>query len=190
MASHPFCDYPEDSEETRFLFVGRIMKDKGIEELIAAFREIHNTFNNIRLDIVGFYDENYASLISDAEKTGYIVYHGPQKDVNKYYDKCHCVVLPSYHEGMSNVLLEASAVGRPVIATNVPGCIETFEEGVTGFGCNPKDTSSLEDAFRKFLGLSYAERKKMGAEAHKKIAREFDRAIVIKAYMDEISKLQ
>ena len=183
---HIFEQYPEILSPIRFLYVGRILKDKGINELLSAFRIIHNSYPDILLDIVGFCDEDYSETIKMAETEGTIVFHGLKKDVHSFYKQCHCVVLPSYHEGMANVLLEASSTGRPVITTRVSGCRETFVEGETGFGCEPRDVDSLVEAFRKFLELSYDKKRQMGIAARRKIENEFDRNIVINAYLEEI----
>ena len=91
---------------------------------------------------------------------------------------------------MSNVLMEASATGRPVIATNISGCKEIFEEGVTGFGCEPKSSEDLIRALKKFLKLSREERAVMGQKARQKMEREFDREKVVDAYMEEIETIQ
>ena len=181
--------YPSEDTDIRFLFVGRIMRDKGIEELLAAINEIHQNHKNVILDIVGFCDENYEESLSEAEKSGAIKNHGIQSDVRPYYKMCHCTVLPSYHEGLANVMLESSASGRPVITTRVPGCKETFDEGTTGFGCEARDKNSLRDALDKFLSLSWADRMEMGVAARKKMEREFDRKIVIREYLSEINEI-
>ena len=107
----------------------------------------------------------------------------------KFYKNCHCVILPSYHEGLANVLLEGSATGRPVITTNIPGCKETFVEGKTGYGCEPQNAYSLQLAIEKFLELSFDKRKQMGVNARGKIEIEFDRKIVVEAYMEELKGL-
>lgn len=186
LSDHCLADYPPQDKITRFLFVGRIMRDKGIEELLAAMRELRKACPDVFLDIVGQYDEDYSQAIKQAREEGLAQYHGLQLDVRPFYRAAHCVVLPSYHEGTSNVLLEASAVGRPVITTNVPGCRETFDEDVTGFGCQAGDAGSLAEAMEKFLALSWEERAAMGRAGHEKMAREFDRGIVVNAYMEEI----
>jgi galacturonosyltransferase len=183
---HYFESFPEASQETRFLFVGRIMKDKGIEELLSSIRRIHNEHENVKLDLVGGLEEDYEADISKAEKEGAIVYHGEQTDMHRFYKDCHCVVLPSYHEGMANVLLEASATGRPVIASNINGCKEAFDEGITGLGCEVKNAESLYNAMNQFLALPYEKKAEMGREARKKMEREFDRQIVVDAYLEEI----
>lgn len=98
-------------------------------------------------------------------------------------------MLPTWHEGMSNVLMEASATGRPVIATNISGCREIFEEGVTGFGCEAKSGESLTEALQKFLNLSREEKARMGRRAREKMEREFDRNKVVAAYYKEIKEI-
>ena len=183
---HCLESYPQDKEGFHFLFVGRIMKDKGIEELLSAIRDIHNENKNVIADVVGFCDENYSDALKSAESEGAIVFHGVQSDVHPFYTNCHCAVLPSYHEGMANVMLEASSTGRPVITTRVPGCQETFDEGITGFGCDVKSAESLKEAMRKILSLSQSEREKMGNAARQKMIREYDRNLVLKAYKEEI----
>lgn len=185
---HCFECYPTKQKIIHFLFVGRLMRDKGIGELLSAMHEIYKENCKTVLDIVGWCDEDYSASLTKAVEAGEVIYHGIQKDVHPFYTQCHCVVLPSYHEGTANVLLEASATGRPVIATRVPGCQETFEEGITGYGCDAKSTSSLKEAMCSFLDTPQESRKKMGKLARKKMEREFDRRIVVKAYIEEISQ--
>lgn len=190
LKTHCFEPYPPDDKGVRFLFVGRIMKDKGIEELISAIRQIRKTRNDITLDIIGFCDQDYDEILRKAEEENILVNHGIQKDVHPFYKMSHCAVLPSYHEGMANVLLEASATGRPVIATKVPGCMETFDEGVTGFGCEAKSADSLVRAIERFLALDGEKREQMGIAAREKMCREFDRNVVIGSYMEELYQIE
>ncbi len=178
--------YPDDKDGVKFLFVGRIMKDKGIEELLAAFCSLQKLYKNCSLDIVGHCDENYSTVLQNYESKGLIVYHGTQAVMQPFYSMCHCVVLPSYHEGMANVLLEASAMGRPVISTFVAGCKETFEEGISGFGCESGSIESLLLAMKRFVSLSNERREKMGLNARLKMEKEFNRDLVISAYNEEI----
>ena len=98
--------------------------------------------------------------------------------------------MPSYHEGMSNVILEASATGRPVLASDIPGCQEGFEDGITGFGFPPRDKEALLEALRKFVKLSEDERAQMGKNARAKMEREFDRKQVVNAYVEEIKGIK
>lgn len=181
--------YPDDENEFRFLFVGRIMKDKGIEELLYSVRKLHEQEPEVILEVVGWCDEDYFSSLNEASEEGYIRYYGTQTNVHPFYSKCHCAVLPSYHEGMANVMLEASATGRPVITTRVPGCRETFDEGSTGIGCDAKDKDSLFDAMNAMISLPREDREKMGVNARKKMEREFDRQIVIDSYLQELKTL-
>lgn len=190
LEKYNFETYPSDNEGIRFLFVGRIMKDKGIEELLAAMKSIMEGNNFVSLDIVGFCEEDYIEVLRDAETTGRVHYHGPQLEVHPYYENCHCVILPSYHEGMANVLLEASSMGRPVIATHIPGCKEAFDEGLTGFGCEVKSVDSLIEAINRFLSLPQTTRANMGYAARKKMENEFDRNIVISSYAKEIASIK
>ena len=183
-------EYPNFSEVTRFLFVGRIMKDKGVDEILFAAQRIKEENIKAEVHIVGWNDGHYQDIIEKAVNDGLIVYHGKQNQINQFLAQSHCIILPSYHEGMSNVLLEAAASGRPVIATNVPGCKETFDEGITGFGCSARDGADLFTAMKKFTLLSYEEKKQMGIRGRKKMELEFDRNIIVKNYLNEISEIQ
>lgn len=189
LTKHCREEYPEDDGNIRLLFVGRIMKDKGIDELLSAMRTVHEKHGNVSLDIIGGFDENYSDKIEEAVRDGYIRYHGRQSDVHSFYRNAHCTVLPSYHEGTANVMLESAATCRPVITTRVPGCRETFDEGVTGIGCDAKSAESLADAIEKFIALSYEEKKQMGISGRLKMEREYDRNIVIDAYLEEIERI-
>ena len=189
LQAHSMEPYPPCGEITRFLFVGRIMKDKGIEELLSAMYCVKKTHSNIFLDIVGPFDDDYSKPVAQAVRYGLSQYHGSQQNVHQFYRSAHCVVLPSYHEGMANVLLEAAATGRPVIATDIPGCREAFEEGRTGLSCKPKDVDSLVFAMKKFLALPQKQREEMGKAGREKMEQEFDRSIVIQAYAEEIERV-
>lgn len=179
---HAFEEYPSD-EKISFLFVGRIMKDKGIYELVEAFKNKLKTNSNIELKVVGPATGDDEVRIKEYEKQGILTYYGKQSDVHRFMKEAHAVVLPSYHEGMANVLLEAGACGRPVIASDIPGCREAFEEGLNGFGVEPQSVESLNNAINKFLELSYEQKKEMGVNARKKIESEFDRSNVVDTYI-------
>ncbi len=187
LEAHSFEEYPTD-EKTRFLYVGRVLKDKGIVEFLEAAKKLHDT--NVIFEIVGPCDDDSEDLLNIAETNGEIVWHGFQKDVNPYLKNCEALVLPSYYpEGISNVLMEASATGRPILTTNMPGCREVVEDGVTGFRFEPRSSKSLIEALEKFLKLSKEEKAKMGKAARKKMENEFDRKLVVKDYMDEIERV-
>lgn len=183
---HNFEPYPSD-EKVHLLYIGRIMREKGIEELLAAAEKLHD--KQVVFELLGYCDEDYQDKLNEYEERGIIKQLGFQSDVHKYMRTASAVILPSYHEGMSNVLMEASATGRPVIATNISGCKEIFEEGVTGFGCEPKNSESLIAAIRKFLALSHAERAEMGRKARGKMEQEFDRRQVTDVYIKEINRI-
>lgn len=184
---HCFEPYPED-DQVRFLYVGRMMREKGIEELLEAAKQLHD--DDTEFALLGYPDEDYQDRLDTYEKEGYIKQLGFDPDVHVYIKNASALVLPTYHEGMSNVLMEASATGRPVIATNISGCKEIFEEGVTGFSCEPKSSEDLIRALKKFLKLSREERAVMGQKARQKMEREFDREKVVHAYMEEIETIQ
>lgn len=183
-------DYPYDHTNINFLFIGRVMKDKGIDEFLFAAKDIKSKYPNTSFDIVGMIDGDYEQVINEAVNDGYITYHGQQSDVKPFISNSHCVVLPSYHEGMANVLLEAAASGRPVIASDIAGCRETFDDGISGFACEAKSTESLIETVEKFINLPYEQKEKMGIEGRKKVEQQFDRQIVIDTYLNEINNLK
>ncbi len=177
-------EYPENSENLNFLFVGRIMKDKGIREFLDCAVYIKKKYPFTSFDILGEYDEEvYRSIIEKLCKEGVINYYGQQEDVHSFIKTHHATILPTYHEGLSNVLLESAAAGRPVIATNIPGCQEAFDEGVTGIGFEPRNKQDLIRAVEQFISLPYDKKRQMGIAARTKVLEEFDRKIVIKAYL-------
>jgi glycosyltransferase involved in cell wall biosynthesis len=185
--NHFFEDYPDDTNALNFLFIGRIMKDKGVNELLEAAKIIKNEFPETKFHFVGEKEKDYDdSVFDEMVKTGMIIYHGRQEDVHPLIKDCHAIVIPSYHEGMCNVLLEAASTGRPVLASKVPGCMETFDEGVSGLGFQAKSVESLVEAIRKFIEIPYENKKQMGFKGRNKMEKEFDRNIVVKAYMESL----
>lgn len=177
--------YPE-TDMTYFLYAGRIMKEKGIQELFDAADALHG--EKVTFAIAGYCDEDWEETLHEKEQEGSILYLGFHTDMHEFYEKASAVVLPTYHEGMSNVLMEASACGRPVIATNISGCREIFEDKVTGFGFAPKSSEALIDALKKFLSLPQSARKAMGLSGREKMEREFDRRKVTGDYLEEVHR--
>lgn len=177
--------YPKDGT-LKLLFIARLLKDKGIEEFFAMAREIKKKYPDTEFQILGKTEGYYLQQLDELVKEGIINYLGTTPDVRPYLGKVHCTVLPSYHEGMSNVNLESSSNGRPVITTDVPGCQETVDDGVTGFLVKPRDADDLTSKVEKFILLPYEQKVQMGLAARKKMEREFDRNIVIQAYLKEI----
>lgn len=180
--------YPDD-EEIHFVFISRIMKEKGIEEYLKAAEVIKNKYSKVYFHICGFCEEAYQDRLKRLQNQETIIYHGMVRDVRDILKKVHGVVLPSYHEGMSNALLEAAACGRPVLASKIPGCQETFDDGVTGIGFEPRNSDSLIKAIEIFISLPYEEKKNMGLAARKKMEREFDRKQVVDTYLNVIEAI-
>lgn len=183
---HVYEPYP-DRDETHFLFVGRVMKDKGILEYISAARKLHS--DKVFFDILGFCEEDYQEMLEELEREGVVRQLGFHTEVHSYLSDASAIVIASYHEGMSNALIEAAATGRPVIASNISGCREAFEEGKTGYGFTPGNAEELIAAMKKFIGLTYKERAHMGMEARKKMEKEFDRKQVTSAYMEAVNEI-
>lgn len=181
--------YPEENENIKFLFISRIMKEKGIEQYLEAAINIKEKYKNIEFHILGFCEQDYEEKLKRLMDEGTVIYHGLQKDVIPFLEKVSCLVHPSYYpEGMSNVLLEASASGRPAITTNRSGCREVVEDKKTGYIIDVKNTKQLIEKIEEFLKLPNEQKKQMGLEARKKVEREFDRNIVINEYIKEIGK--
>lgn len=190
LKQHVLEKYPQNDRIIRFLFIGRIMKAKGIDELLQAAKIIKEKYLNVEFDLVGFCEGNYSQLLKDYEEIGVINYLGQQDDVHSFIMNSSATILPSYHEGTANVLLESASTGRPVLASKVTGCIETFDEGVSGFGFEVKNVKSLTESIIKFIELPYEQKKAMGIAGRKKMEQEFDRQIIINAYIDEINSLE
>ncbi len=172
--------YPSEENGVRFLYLGRIMREKGMDELFSAMRRLKDELGEkVQFDLVGFFEDDYKETVDSLDREGVIRFHGFQEDPRPWYAEAHCVVLPSWHEGMSNVLLEAAAVGRPLIASDIPGCREALEDGVTGFLSTARDAETLIDAMKAFLALSAQERAEMGNKGRQKMEREFDRSSVV-----------
>lgn len=186
---YSYVPYPEN-KAIHFLYLGRIMKEKGMDELFAAMRRLREKFGaGMVLDIVGFFDdEGYKAQVDQLVAEGIAEYHGFQSDPAPYYAAADCVVLPSYHEGMSNVLLEAAATGRPVITSDIPGCREAVEDGKTGLLCKARDCASLYEQMARMAETSPAERQAMGLAAHEKMLQEFDKHLVVEKTMSALFK--
>ena len=180
--------YPSNTNELIFLFIGRIMKAKGIEELFEASNIIKSLYPEVKFHILGSSDENYLPKLKELEKDGVISYFGQQSDVRSYIKNAHAIILPSYHEGMANVLLESASSGRPILASRVPGCIETFDEGISGISFDVKNIESLVKAIISFIELPYEEKIIMGTKARFKMEKEYDRNKVIASYLEEIKR--
>ncbi|HOV27885.1 MAG TPA: glycosyltransferase family 4 protein [Pseudobacteroides sp.] len=181
--------YPTD-EIIVFTYIARVMKAKGIEEYLGAAQYLKGKYSNVEFHICGFCEEDYKIKIQELVDSGTVVYHGLVDDVTKYVAFSHCIVLPTFHpEGISNVLLEGAACGRPLITTNRAGCRETVIDGVTGYLIKERDTKDLIEKMECFISLSNEERAKMGMAGRLKIENEFDRQIVVEKYCQQIADL-
>ena len=183
---HHYEEYPT-GDETHFLFVGRVMKERGILEYIEAAKALHS--DRVFFDILGYCDEDYQDMLNELERQGVVRQLGFHTEVHPYLAAASAIVVASFHEGMSNALIEGAATGRPVIASRISGCLEAFEEGRTGFGFTPGNGQELIRAMEKFIALSVEERAAMGRRSREKMEKEFDRRLVTGEYMDEVGKI-
>ena len=186
---HCFEPYPEENKGIVFSYIGRIMKDKGIDELLDAVREVKKHYPSVTYRLIGFFDGAYEKKIKKAEKENMIVYIPQQHDIHPWMAESHAIIMPSYHEGMSNVLLEAAATGRPVLASNIPGCREAFDKN-SGIGFKTHSCEALVKAIERFIILPYESKVAMGKAGRKKMEREFSRDIVVEKYMEEVKKAE
>ena len=181
-----YAPYPHN-ETFRFLYLGRIMKEKGMDELFSAVKQLKKEGFDFILDLVGFYEDGYQEQVKTMEEQSLVSFHGFKEDPIPYYVGANCVVMPSYHEGMSNVNLEAAAVGRPLITTDIPGCREAVEEGKTGLLVAPQNEESLYSAMKQMLAMSTEQRETMGRRAREKMRREFSKESVVEKTMRELN---
>ena len=177
-------EYPyvpmKDDGVCSFLFVGRIMKEKGVDEFFAAAKTIKAEFGEkVAFDVVGFYEDAYKETVDQLVADSVIKFHGFQTDVHAFYEATDCVVLPSYHEGMSNVLLEAAASGRPLITSDIPGCREAVEDGNSGYLCPAKDANALYGAMQRVMELSVEQRSEMGCRGRERMEQQFSKTAVV-----------
>lgn len=179
LRDYPCQPYPQELP-VRFLFVGRVMHEKGVDELFAAARRMKQQYGKqVEYHIAGSFEEAYKPVMDELEQAGVVRYHGYQSDMKPLYAMASCVVLPSYHEGMSNVLLEAAASGRPLITSNIPGCREAVEDGVSGYLCPAKDADALYESMRRFVELPLEQCVEMGRCGRKRMEEQFSKASVV-----------
>lgn len=183
----PLLPYPDD-EVIRFAFISRIMKEKGIDQYLEAAQKIKAQYSNTEFHVCGFCEKEYEGKLFELNENGTVIYHGMVNDISEFLKDIHCVIHPTYYpEGMSNVLLEACASGRPIITTNRAGCREIVDDTINGYIVEAKNSNDLIRTIQKFLILSYTEKKEMGLEGRKITKKRFDRKIVVDKYIKEIS---
>ncbi|WP_321434312.1 glycosyltransferase family 4 protein [Trichococcus flocculiformis] len=181
--------YPKGTT-IEFVFISRIMKEKGIDQYLEAAEYIGNKYPNTRFHICGFCEQSYEDKLKSLQDRGIIIYHGMIRDVRTIIGKTHCTIHPTYYpEGLSNVLLESSACARPIITTDRSGCREVVDNGINGFVVEQKNSQSLIKKIEKFLELNYESKAQMGLAGRKKMEKEFDRQIVVNSYLEAIKSI-
>lgn len=180
----------ENFESIKFTFIGRILKDKGIEEFLLAAEQIKRLYENVSFEVVGFVDDlKYKSLLNSYTKKGVIRYLGHRNDIYQIIENTNCVVLPSYGEGRGTVLQEGASVGRPLITTDAYGCRDNVEDGLNGYICKVADVTTLTNVMEKFIRLSDKEKFLMGLRSRRKAELEFSRDKVISKYINRIKNI-
>ena len=176
-----------------FLQVGRLLRDKGVAEFVAAASIVRERLPDARFQLLGPLGADNRTAVLDEEvsawvEAGSIEYLGEKDDVRPHLAAADCVVLASYREGLPRSLIEAAAMGRPVIATDVPGCRAAVDDGQTGFLCAPKSGTALAAAMLRFAALDPQAQKNMGLAAREKAVRLFDQQLVATAYLDALAR--
>lgn len=184
----------KDDDVFKFLLIARMIKDKGVFEYIEAAKIIRSKHSNVEFLLLGAVGvDNPTAIpkekIKEWEDKGLVKYLGMIADVRQEIAKADCVVLPSYREGTSRVLLESAAMAKPIITTNVPGCRDVVDDGINGFLCEVKNSKDLANRMEKMISLSEGERNKIGKNGRKKIIKEFDEKIVIDKYIEVIDEI-
>lgn len=188
LKQYAVLDYPK-GDTVDFIFVARIMKEKGIEQYLDAARYIKSKYPNTRFHVCGSCEQDYEQQLNELQDSETIIYHGSVKDIREIHKISSCTIHPTYYpEGMSNVLLESCANGRPIITTDRAGCREIVEDGINGYIVKQRDSADLINKIEQFLALSWEERKGMGLAGRTKVEREFDRNIVVNKYIAELER--
>ena len=186
--------FNKDQGEFIFLLIARLIWDKGIQEYVSAARIVKEYSPTSRFQILGFLGVDNQTAVPRSQvdlwvTEGVIEYIGVAKDVRPYIDSSNCVVLPSYREGVPKTLLEAAAMGRPIITTKVEGCKEVVDDGVNGYLCNARDDKDLAEKMKIMLTTSSKDIVQMGLSGRKKMEKEFDEKIVINMYLLIVNKI-
>ncbi|MBQ7545962.1 MAG: glycosyltransferase family 4 protein [Clostridia bacterium] len=176
---------PHDT--VRFLFIGRVMREKGIDELFTAMRRlVQQDKLPCVLDVVGPFEDDYQQQLQKCESEGWLRYHGYQADVRPFIQACDCFVLPSYHEGMANTNLECAASGRPVITSDIAGCREAVLNGESGLLCEIRNADSLYEAMYRMVKMTPSDRAKMGLRGREHMQNVFDKEKVVQETIQEL----
>ena len=191
LEQYEVCDLPSENE-TNFIFIGRVMELKGMEQYLECAKVIKTKHPNTNFYIAGFIEEDkYKGVIEDYHAKGIVNYIGFQKDIKSWIQKCHCTILPSHGgEGVPNVLLESAAMGRVCIASKINGSKDVIDDGMTGYLFKTGNAQDLIDKVDMFLGLNFEAKEQMGLSGRNRVEKEFNREIVINAYLEEISLIK
>ena len=186
--------YPPPDEPPIFLMIARLLRDKGVVEFVEAARMLKRDHPRLRFQLLGATDAANrtaidAKTVASWQAEGAIEHLGTTPDVRPMIAAAHCVVLPSYREGAPRTLIEASAMARPVIATDVPGCRAVVERDVSGFFCEPRSAESLAGAIRRFLAIPHGARAAMGRAGRERMEQHFDEAHVVFSYREAIAAI-
>lgn len=203
--------YPDETDGIHFVFISRIMREKGIEQYLEAAKhfkvaepaeapdsrhsdprrgEESNAVPKITFHICGFCEPEYKGKLDEYIKKGIVIYHGMVRDVREIHKISHCTIHPSFYpEGLSNVLLESCASARPIITTDRSGCREAVDDGVNGFIVKQRDSEDLIKKIEKFLALTHDQKMQMGFAGRAKVEHEFDRKFVVDAYLKELENV-
>ena len=202
--------YPDETDGIHFVFISRIMREKGIEQYLEAAKhfkvaepaevpdarhpersESGVEGSKLHFHICGFCEPEYKGKLDEYIKKGVVIYHGMVRDVREIHKISHCTIHPSFYpEGLSNVLLESCASARPIITTDRSGCREVVDDGVNGYVVKQRDSEDLIQKIEKFLTLTHEQKMRMGHAGRLKVEKEFDRKIVVEAYLKETENVK
>lgn len=193
-AFKPVAAAPKPQGEFRFLLVARLLYDKGVKEFASAAQAVKAQRPSVECALLGFLDAENRTAVPRAEicrwvKDGIVEYLGTADDVRPHLAAADCIVLPSYREGTPRTLLEAAAMAKPIIATDVPGCREVVEHGRTGLLCKVRDADDLARRMIEMMDMPPDERHAMGAAGRAKMENEFDERFVVDAYLDTLQRI-
>lgn len=187
---------PSSSERRpfRFLLLARMLWDKGVGEYVEAARQLQRHYPHVQFCLLGFMDVQNPAAISRSQMEAWVAegvvdYLGVTEDVRPYVSEADCVVLPSYREGISRSLLEAAAMGLPIITTDAVGCREVVDDGVNGYLCQPRDAMDLAEKMKQMIALAPEQRAEMGKRGREKMEQEFDERIVIDRYLEVVEQI-
>ena len=184
--------YPNETDGIHFVFISRIMREKGIVQYLDAALSLRakRSYPPLFFHICGFCEPEYEGKLDECVKNGTVIYHGMVRDVREIHKISHCTIHPSFYpEGISNVLLESCACARPIITTNRSGCREVVDDCVNGFVVKQSDSEDLIQKIERFLALSHEQKMQMGLAGRAKVENEFDRRIVVDAYLKEMENI-